>query len=198
MIRLTLVSAVVVLAAVSVQAAPVKNPYAQPPAKVLSAVSGDWNKDGIPDRAVLVDDPDNTAADLLIYTGTSKGLILATSAHDVVYAGVMAGTQPSLQLAKSGALLVYSENSGVGTSHFDNTLTLAWRDNQFVVSGLTLHDNDTTNPDGGGACDINFLTGGIDRTAGPDFSTKRIRIAPGPVAVSVWDNDKNIPKPCRF
>ena len=198
MIRLLLVTTVLAMTAVSAHAVPVKNPYAQPPSQVLSAVSGDWNKDGIPDRAVLVADPDNTAADLLIYTGTAKGLVLSGSAHDVVYAGMMAGTQPSLQVAKSGALQVYSENSGVGTGHFDNTLTLAWRDSRFVVSGLTLHENDTTNPDGGGSCDINFLTGNIDRAAGPDFATKRVRTTPGAIAVDAWDDDKSVPEPCRF
>ena len=186
------------LAAGSVQAAPVKNPYAQPPSNVLSAVSGDWNKDGVLDRAVLVADPDNTAADLLVYAGTARGLVLLTSAHDVAYAGMMAGTHPSLTLGKSGALQVYSENEGVGTGHFDRTLTLAWRDNRLVVSGVTLHENDTTNPDGGGSCDINLLTGNIDRAAGPDFVTKRVHITPGAIAVDAWDDDKSVPKPCRF
>ncbi len=196
--RCFIVAIALTLTAGATHAAPVKNPYAQPPSNVLSAVSGDWNKDGIPDRAVLVADPDNTAADLLVYAGTNKGLVLLTSAHDVAYAGMMAGTQPSLQVAKSGALQVYSENEGVGTGHFDRTLTLAWRDNRLVVSGVTLHENDTTNPDGGGSCDINLLTGNIDRAAGPDFTTKRVRTTPGAIAVDAWDDDKSVPEPCRF
>lgn len=55
-------------------------------AGVMSAISGDWNGDGIPDRAVLTDNGDS-AADLWVWFGGDTGFALAAHAPGIAYAG---------------------------------------------------------------------------------------------------------------
>ncbi|MGZ3305984.1 MAG: hypothetical protein ACXU8U_09000, partial [Asticcacaulis sp.] len=137
-------------------------PVSIPPEKVLSAITGDWNDDGSLDRAVLIDDEDNSSADLAIYTSDGdQKLKLGAFAHDIAFSGAIFGSMPQLRIDEKhkGALQVYSENTGVGRDKWERTMTLAFRKGQFVVAGLTLNAWDTLNPKGGGTCDINYLSG---------------------------------------
>jgi hypothetical protein len=55
-------------------------------------------------------------------------------------------------------LLVHSEQTGIGRSAWNQTLTLAWRDGAFVVAGYTRSGYDRIT--GSSArCDVNLLTG---------------------------------------
>ena len=160
------------------------------PEKVLAAVTSDWNDDGSMDRAVLVDGDDG--AGLIIYLSDGEnGLKPAAYAPGLVSSGVMFGTLPDLKLSPSGGLQVTSENIGVGRDHWEQTLSLAWRDGQFVVAGITYTANDTLDPKAGGTCDINLLTG--KGTA----NRKAVKLAPAAIPVSQWTDDK-LPTACQF
>jgi len=193
-----LVLAFPVVAAAPKPAAPAATPAAPAtvaPDKVLSAVSGAWTDSGGMDRAVLINDEDNTSADLIIYVANgpdpSQGVKVASFAHDIAFAGAMFGNMPELRTAKTGALQIYSENMAVGRDKWERTMTLSYRKGQFVISGLTLSAFDTLDPKAGGSCDINFLTG-----AGKAGKTK-IKLAAGGIPVDKWTEDM-IPAACQF
>lgn len=189
--KILALSAVLTLTAAPALAAP---PAPVALEKVLSAVVGDWNDDGSMDRAVLIDDPDNSSADLAIYTSDGEQKLKAAGfAHDIAFAGAMFGSMPQLRIddKHKGALQVYSENTAVGRDKWERTMTLAYRNGQFVVAGLTLTAWDTLNPKGGGTCDINYLSG--KAKAGK----KMIKVASGGIPLSQWTEDK-VPSACNF
>ncbi len=163
------------------------------PEKIISAASGSFANDGTMNRAILINDADNDAADLVIYAGDIGGSFKVVAfAHDIAYAGAMFGTQPELRVTKDGGLSVYSENTGVGRSKWEQTLTLAYRNGQYVVSGFTQSSWDGLDPNAGGSCDINFLTGkGVKNTK------TKLTLTPGGIPVGQWSDDK-IPKACQF
>jgi len=195
MFKAVTLSALALLIAAPVLAAPPVPPPAVPPSKVVSATSGAWTNDGSMGRAVLIDDPDNASVDLAIYSGdvaNSDSMKLAAFAHDIASSGNMFGNVAELRTTKSGALQVYSENTAVGRDKWERTMTLAFRNGHFVVSGLTLSAYDALDPKGGGSCDINFLTG--KAKAG----RKTIKVAAtGGVPLEKWTEDM-IPKACQF
>ena len=161
------------------------------PETVLSAAVSDWNDDGTMDRAVLVDNGD-AAADLLIYLSDGdNGLKPAAYAPGVVFSGAMAGTLADLQLSPQGGLQVHSENGAVGRDRWDQVLTLAWRNGQFVVAGVTYGAVDTLDPTAGGNCDINLLTGKGTSNG------KAVKLEPATIAVAKWTDD-SLPAACQF
>lgn len=165
-------------------------PASVAPDKVLSAAVADWNDDGTMDRAVLIGG--DSDADLLIYLSDGdNGLKAAAYAPGLVFSGAMAGTFADLQLSPQGGLQVHSENGAVGRDRWDQILTLAWRDGQFVVAGVTYGAVDTLDPTAGGNCDINLLTG--KGTA----NGKTVKLAPVIISVTKWTDD-SLPAPCQF
>lgn len=76
-----------------------------------------------------------------------------------VWYGRMAGSEPSLDLAPNGSLLVHSANDGIGRGRWNAALTLAYRDGAYQVVGYTYQWRDTIDPQNYGTCDINLLTG---------------------------------------
>lgn len=174
--------------------APVKAQSAVPvsvaPEKVISAITGDWNDDGSMDHAVLVEGGDADAA-LFVYLSDGSGeLKLAAYAPSIAFAGQMFGTVPELQLSKSGALQVHSQNSAVGRDRWERTLTLAYRDKSVIVAGITASSYDTLDPKNGGSCDVNLLTG--KGKAGKAAVT----VKAGGVPVADWTDDK-VPPACQ-
>lgn len=142
---------------------------------VISAATGDWNNDGLMDRAFLVA-PDNDDQDvgLYIYLGDQASTLptLEIFKPNLVWSGAMWGTTPSLMLGKSGSLEVISSNEAIGRSRWSQTLTLAYRSGAFVVAGYTYNSYDTLDLSAGISCDVNLLTGhGIKNKK--SFSIKR-------------------------
>ena len=195
--NITVLSAfLLAMAAPAMAATPAPAPSAPanvPPEKIISAATGSFAGDGTMNRAVLIDDADNDSADLVIYAGDVGGPFKVVAfAHDIAYVGAMFGTVPELRVTKDGGLSVYSENMGVGRDKWEQTLTLAFRNGQYVVSGFTLSSWDGLDPNAGGSCDINFLSGkGIKNTK------TKVTVTPGGIPVGQWSDDK-IPKACQF
>jgi len=129
------------------------------PADVLSVITADWNHDGHMDRAVLIENREMGGADLIIYIGTKDGMVEDTYAAQIAWQGGMWGQQPSLSLSDSGSLLLHSLNSSIGRDRWENTLTIAYRNEVFVVAGFTYSYYDTLDHDNNGYCDLNLLTG---------------------------------------
>jgi len=96
---------------------------------------------------------------LYLYLSTDKGLLLATYAPALVWQGQMFGTQPSLDVNARGSLLIHSQNDAIGRNRWRETITVAYREGQFVVAGYTYTSRDTLDLDNTTSCDMNFLTG---------------------------------------
>lgn len=190
---LILGAAAALLASPVLAAPPVPGaPPAVPPAKVVSATSGAWTDDGTLGRAVLIDDPDNSSVDLVIYSGNvsnADSMKLAAFAHDIASSGNMSGNTAELRQTQKGALQVYSENTAVGRDKWERTMTLAFRNGRFVVAGVTMTSYDDLKPNSGVSCDLNYLSG-LGK-----MGRKKLKISSGGIPVEKWTEDM-IPTAC--
>lgn len=162
-------------------------------ARVVSAATGDWNSDGMMDRAFLVAaDNDEMDVALHIYLGELSSPLpkLEIIKPDLVWSGAMWGTTPSLTLGKSGSLEVHSQNEAIGRHRWNQTLTLAYRQGAFVVAGYTYNSYDTLDLNAGLSCDVNLLTGGGIK------DKKSFKIPAKMTPLADWSADQ-IPAQCR-
>lgn len=163
--------------------------------KVLSAVTLDFTGAGAQDRAVLVQN-DNSGADLYLYLvkDDTKGdgdLALAQTKAGIAFSGGMWGQLPSLETNGKGSLLVKSMNDSVGRDRWSQTLTIVYRDKQFLIGGISYTARDTLDPKAGGTCELNLLTGKGLRNGKP------VQGKPAPIRLADWADDK-LPKECSF
>lgn len=129
---------------------------------VIDALTADWNDDGSMDRAILVTNKETDQADLYLYVGgeAANEFKLDLVRKDAVWVGGMWGTLPSLELSKKGSLLIKSANEAIGRDRWNQTITVAYRNNNFVAAGFTYNAYDTLEPNAAGTqCDVNLLTG---------------------------------------
>ncbi|MEZ5536090.1 MAG: hypothetical protein R3F02_10745 [Thiolinea sp.] len=134
------------------------------PQQVISSVTTDWNDDGAFDRAVLVDAGSEDGADLYIYLSdraaeNGDSMKLNVFMPGFAWKGNLWGMQPSLALNDANSLIVRTENTGIGREAWNQKLTVAWRDGQFIVAGYTYDSYDRIDPDNVLNCDLNLLTG---------------------------------------
>nr|CAA6824702.1 MAG: Unknown protein [uncultured Thiotrichaceae bacterium] len=134
------------------------------PSQAISAVTTDWDEDAGFDRAILVDAGHEDGADLYIYLSGAadsddENMELHLFKPGLAWSGTMWGQQPRLSLNDRGSLMIHTENTGVGRSAWNQKLTIAWRNNQFVVAGYTYDSYDRLDPDNVLNCDLNLLTG---------------------------------------
>jgi hypothetical protein len=172
---------------------------AQPPGleRVLSATTLYLSESGGYDLAVLVDNRD-AGADLYLYFGVDPNAPEGATKPSFVkksaaWVGGGAGTLPSLAVSDKGSLLIKSENDAIGRDRWSQTLTVVRRNGALVVAGLTFIARDTLNPDGGGACDLNFLAGKGTRNG------KKVEVKAQTIPLADWSVDgETRPKECHF
>lgn len=140
------------------------------PESIADAAVGDWNGDGQPDLALLAStDPDDMMLGVFIYFREKDDegvapLRLALAAPDKVWGksamSGMEGQEPSIQALKNGSLAISSRNHAVGSERWTHKMTVSWRDNAFVVTGVTFKYWNINDPEVGEIdCDLNLLTG---------------------------------------
>ena len=151
------------------------------PSDVVSVVTLDMNGDGSMDRAVLVNNPDETSVDLLIYLGEDAAhkMKLALNKPEIAWTGAMWGQLPSLESNNKDSLLIKSENSAIGRDRWSQKLTVAYRNNEFVLAGYTYDSYDTLDPKAGKSCDVNLLTGKGKKNAKAITVAKKSPLARG-------------------
>lgn len=161
--------------------------------RVLSSVTLSF-QGGDTDRAVLVENSES-GADLYIYLALtpnretpSRPVLFKASA---AWSGVMWGTRPSLDVSDRGSLLIKSGNEGIGRGRWSQTLTVVYRNKEFIVAGFTREEHDTLDLKAGGSCDINFLANKGKRN-GSSISIH----TPAP-RLSDWSDEK-LPQSCKF
>ena len=158
---------------------------------IISDIKGDLNGDGTTDRAALITSIDTDQVNLVIdfadATGTLHPVMLKKA---IAWSGAMAGTKPSLEQRKNGSLVVTSGNQAIGRNRWQQQLTIAYRNEQFVVAGYTYDAYDTLDQAYHFSCDINLLTGaGIK-------NQKHFKRAAKTTSLAEW-SDNSIPEECR-
>lgn len=137
------------------------------PEELFDAAVGDWNRDGRPDLAILVQSESadrDTSLFIFIREDAEDGVLkLAFSAEDMLWgsggSSRFHGQVPSLEARPNGSLAITEQNWGVGRERWTSTITVAWRDERFVVAGFTYSAFDTLQEEEPLDCDLNLLTG---------------------------------------
>lgn len=134
------------------------------PEHIISAATGDWDKDGNADLAMLVspgaDSDQDNAVYIYLNNGDIGALALKTIAPNKIWGHLeMAGRVPSVTALPNGSILITSHNDAVGRDRWEQKLTVAYRNFDFIVAGYTYTSHDTLDPDNTSDCDFNVLTG---------------------------------------
>ena len=135
-----------------------------PADRIVAMASGDWNKDGTPDLAVIATPGDDSGDDNGLYVYLAKPeenrLTLALSLPNSIWGNLtMYGQEPEVAALANGSFTITTKNDSVGRDRWRQSLTVAYRNFDFIVAGYTYSSYDTLDPNGGSECDLNVLTG---------------------------------------
>ncbi len=162
------------------------------PSRIVDAATGDWDGDGRPDLALLVAPEDGASDDqigIYIYLRDSEHelLRLSVSAPNKIWGSTSAdgifGQEPSVKAVGKSSIAIHSQNSAIGRDRWDQTLTIAYRDKQFVVAGYTYNHYDTLDPNAVGSCDYNALTGKLQ------MNGKDVKAEPRITSIAQWNDE---------
>ncbi|MEM8957353.1 MAG: hypothetical protein AAGC86_06000 [Pseudomonadota bacterium] len=143
-------------------------------------IAADFDGDGTEDLAELVINAQLLSADLVITTAAATYRF-----PEFVYSGGMEGQEASLALSQEGALQVNSGNRSMGRDRWDQTLTIVWSEDGFLLAGVTRAWWDTLTPDSDGNCEVDLITGkGLAN--GPE-GAREIRLETPAPLLSDWD-----------
>jgi hypothetical protein len=162
-----------------------------PTRRIVDAATGDWNGDGKPDLALLMEPADGGEDDQLgiyIYLRDEHDLLrLAAAAPNKIGGSTQPdgifGQEPSIKAAGKSSIAIRSQNSAIGRDRWDQTITLAYRNSQFVVAGYTYNHYDTLDPEAGGSCDYNALTGKLQKDG------KDVKAVAQTIAIEQWNDE---------
>lgn len=171
-----------------------------PPGAYLAALTGDWNADGNPDFALLMQGDDATAT-LVIRHGDGRQMEPVLTVPGVAFAGPMWGQSPGLEGRSDSSFAVTSGQSAVGRSPWEQQVTLAWRNGAWVVAGFTLSFYDRLDLSRHGRCDVNLLNGRWEVVYGPgeDAAERNLSGSDGPRAFPAGELTEAFqPEPCRL
>ena len=163
---------------------------------IVAAATGDFNKDGASDLVLLVRGED--AMDLRFFlqagdgggylteSGVALGKVWGTAEPDG-----MRGQEPELKALANGSIQITTHNDAIGRDRWSETLTIAYRNTDFVVAGFTYDYHDTLDEYNNGDCDLNILTGkgAGNRPDGKQGNIAfKISVAPQFVPFKDWDD----------
>ncbi|WP_026187414.1 hypothetical protein [Ensifer sp. BR816] len=133
------------------------------PARIVSAATGDWDKNGVSDLVLLVAPPEGSDEDNGVYvylTNDVGRLLLKSLIPDKVWGHFgLYGQAPSVSALPNGSIEIASHNDAIGRDRWEQKLTVAYRGSEFVVAGYTYSSYDTLDLDNTTQCDFNVLSG---------------------------------------
>ncbi|WEZ83774.1 hypothetical protein P6U16_03015 [Rhizobium sp. 32-5/1] len=159
------------------------------PERIASVTTGDWDGDGDVDLAMLVrpTQAEGTAKNaiyILLGDPLAGSMEVKTLAKDKVEGDfIYVGNEATISARPNGSILVSTKNGAEGQRHYEQKLTLAYRNFQFVVAGYTFTRSDDNGVETFMSCDLNVLTGKGERD-GAAFS-----VVPQFTTIEDWNDD---------
>ncbi|ESY65480.1 MULTISPECIES: hypothetical protein [Mesorhizobium] len=138
--------------------------------KIITAAAGDWNGDGAIDLAMIVETEPGAAMDMHFFLRDKEHNFLkpAGIVQEQMYGewngydrpGYEASyIEPELTALPNGSIKLYIPGIPSNGARTDQTLTLAWRNDAFVVAGFAYDYHDYMKDNVASDCDYNLLTG---------------------------------------
>jgi hypothetical protein len=131
------------------------------PGRIAAATTGDFDKDGDADLAVILRPPQARGADdngVYIYLadpGEGRMILKVAAPNLVPNSFIYAGESVAITSSQNGSIVVTAKNDTPGQRHYEIKLTVAYRNSDFLVAGYSLKENVPHPLD----CDLNMLTG---------------------------------------
>ncbi|MBP1844414.1 hypothetical protein J2046_002673 [Rhizobium petrolearium] len=155
------------------------------PGRIAAVATGDFDRDGDADLAMIVRPPREHGADrngIYIYLADpyeGRMTLKAAATNKVPGSFIYAGESVAIAALQNGSILVTAKNDTPGQRHYEIRLTLAYRNSDFLVAGYGFSENVPDQIE----CDLNLLTGK------GKVNGKPIIGAPGAVPVAQWENE---------
>ena len=151
-----------------------------------------------------VDEPDT--ADLVILTDqrSGAGAVPLAVVRGIVFSGAMWGMAPTLEAGDGGALILRSEQSGIGRHPWFQALTITGGAEGLRVAAFDWSTYDRA-MGGGFSCTVDLVTGAFAMEAtviDPESEEERTLFAetgavtPAPVPLTDWQAFAPLPAPC--
>ncbi|MES2527927.1 MAG: hypothetical protein V4598_12615 [Bdellovibrionota bacterium] len=128
-------------------------------------IQSDLNSDKIEDAVKIMAPSANSNFHVLHISLSDKNKSQTYENNHLVYSLSKPGA--SLEMLENGSFKVIIDHSAAGPSASLREYTISYRDGSFLVSGITVSEYDRNDPEIGGSCDINLLTGDGERNSKP-------------------------------
>lgn len=158
---------------------------------VVDSSLSDLNGDGLRERLSLLHYPGADSVDLIV-EDTGHGRV---TARDIAWTGGP-GQRPDVDVALNGSVRLTSRNDSIGRDRWEQTLTIAYRGDAYMVAGFTYTYRDTLNPENTVRCDLNLLTGQGFVTHGSG-ARKTVTHTVPPRPATEWKHTDPIPAICQ-
>ncbi|MBZ9678661.1 hypothetical protein [Mesorhizobium sp. ES1-1] len=169
--------------------------------KIITALTGDFNGDGASDLVMVVETEPTDPMDIHFFLRDKehnylKPVEIVHEQVDAEWNGYdrpgygNSDTEPELTLLPKGSIKVYLPALPQGSERTNQTLTIAYRDGNFIVAGFAYDSEDFQQDNVASACDLNVLTGkGTSSKKQPDGTTrhKTVSVAGRTVAFRDWN-----------
>ncbi len=152
-------------------------------------IQTDINADKIEDAVKIMAPSAKSKFHVLHISLSDKDKYQKIENHQLVYA--LSNPGASLELLENGSFKVIIDHSAGGRSASLREYTISYRDGKFLVSGITVSEYDRIDPEVGGSCDINLITGDGER------NSKAIKIKGAKHALEGFKYDW-LPDECKF
>ncbi|ESY74177.1 hypothetical protein X740_31945 [Mesorhizobium sp. LNHC221B00] len=170
--------------------------------KIITAAAGDWNGDGAIDLAMIVETEPGAAMDMHFFLRDKEHNFLkpAGIVQEQMYGewngydrpGYEASyIEPELTALPNGSIKLYIPGIPSNGARTDQTLTIAWRNNGFVVAGFSYDYHDYMKDNVASDCDYNLLTGkGKSSKMQPDGTRlhRTVAVEGKVVPIAEWDS----------
>ncbi|MBZ9723793.1 hypothetical protein LB524_13755 [Mesorhizobium sp. ESP6-5] len=152
--------------------------------KIITALTGDFNGDGAPDLAMVVETGPTDPMDIHFFLGDKEHNYLKPV--EIVREQIggewngydrpgyeNSNAEPELTMLPNGSIKFHLPAPEIGSERTNQTLTVAYRNGAFIVAGFAYDSDDYLQENAASACDYNVLTGkGTSSKQQPDGSTK--------------------------
>lgn len=157
--------------------------WAEDSSRPLWFAEADLDGDGVVEAYTLREDGESSV-DLVVTEGTEERVVPGAA-----WMGGAFGQLPELEVSQGGSVRLTSMNDAIGRDRWHLVLTIAHRDGDWRVAGITYERRDTLDLASWARCDLNLLSGrGVVET---DVGVREVEAPDAPL---LWDwNEATLP-----